>query len=142
MPEYQYQPAPQPVAAPAQQPVYQYQPQPAPAQPVYQQPAPAYQQPAPMSGMCVAGFVTALLGLFPFNWIFSIVGIHACKKHGKRGKGLGIFGLVWSIITTVLFCAIVGFFIFAINDLNSSVDWDKELQDFYEEIEEVVEEND
>ena len=143
MPEYQYQPAPQPVAAPAQQPLYQYQPQPAPAQPVYQQPAPAYQQPAPYSGLCVAGFITALFQLFPLNFILSIAGMVSCKKHGKRGKGLGIAGLIISILSALIFIGISGAGVVALNSFDSSdVDWDKEVQDFYEEIEKVVEEND
>ena len=137
MPEYQYQP----VAAPAQQPVYQYQP--APAQPVNQQPAPAYQQPAPYSGLCVAGFITALFQLFPLNFILSIAGMVSCKKHGKRGKGLGIAGLIISILSALIFIGVIGVGVAAINSFDSSdVDWDKEVQDFYEEIEKVVEEND
>ena len=83
--------------------------------------------------MCVAGFITALLGLFPFNWIFSIVGIHACKKHGKRGEGLGIFGLVWSIITTLIFVGVVGCFAYAVAEYGG---------DYMETFEEIVEEMD
>ena len=140
MPEYQYQPAPQPVAAPAQQPVYQYQP--APAQPVNQQPAPAYQQPAPYSGLCVAGFITALFQLFPLNFILSIAGMVSCKKHGKRGKGWGIAGLIISILSALIFIGVIGAGVAAINSFDSSdVDWDKEVQDFYEEIEKVVEDD-
>lgn len=128
MPEYQYQPAPQPVAAPAQ--------------PVNQQPAPAYQQPAPYSGLCVAGFITALFQLFPLNFILSIAGMVSCKKHGKRGKGLGIAGLIISILSALIFIGVIGVGVAAINSFDSSdVDWDKEVQDFYEEIEKVVEDD-
>lgn len=91
--------------------------------------------------MCVAGFITSLLLLFPFNWIFSIVGIHACKKHGKRGKGLGIFGLIWSIVTTILFCAIVGCGIVALNNFSSDFDAD-EFEDTIQEIMEEYEDYD
>ena len=65
------------------------------AQPYTQQ---VEEQP-PYSGLCVAGFVTALLGLFPIDLILSIVGIVSCNKHGKRGKGLGIAGIIISILT-------------------------------------------
>ena len=147
---YQPAPAPAPAPQPAPQPAYQpapqpaYQPAPAPAQPVYQAAPAAAAAPAakpPVSGMCIAGFITALLLLFPFNWIFSIVGIHACKKHGKRLKGLGIFGLVWSIITTLLFVGIVGCGIVAFNSFSSDFDVD-EFEDTIQEIMEEYEDYD
>ena len=122
--------APTYTAAPEPAPAPQPAPQPAPApQPVYQQaPQSSYAQPAgeaPMSGMCIAGFITSLLGLFPLNLIFSIVGVVGCKKKGLRGKGLGVAGIIISIIEFVLiillFFATIGIGIVAYLDEAKSV---------------------
>ena len=121
------EPAPIPVPPPTPAPAQVYQPAPAPAAAPAPQPRPASPNDAPqykpgVSGMCVAGFITSLLLLFPFNWIFSIVGIHACKKHGKRGKGLGIFGLIWSIITTLIFVGTIGLFCYGVAEYGGDVE--------------------
>ena len=113
---------PQPVQAPVQpvqpQPAYQ-QPiqQPIQPQPVYQQPIqpqPIYQQPAVQpvqsipaaksNGLCTAGFVLSLLGLFLFGitsilgLIFSVIGLIVAGKKKQGGKGKAIAGIIMSVI--------------------------------------------
>ena len=115
-------PVQQPVQAPVQpvqpQPAYQ-QPiqQPIQPQPVYQQPIqpqPIYQQPAVQpvqsipaaksNGLCTAGFVLSLLGLFLFGitsilgLIFSVIGLIVAGKKKQKGKGKAIAGIIMSVI--------------------------------------------
>lgn len=96
-----------------QQPVYQepvYQ-DPAYQQPVYQEPA--YQQPAQQAatrakaksnGLCTAGFVFSLLGVFllgltsVFGLIFSFFGLISAKKKNQRGKGKAVAGIILSLL--------------------------------------------
>lgn len=127
-PVYQQQTVQQPVyqqpAAP-QQPVYQ---QPiSQGQPVYQsptpQPQPVYQQPvqqivqpqqlvqpaksepkAKSNGMCSAGFVLSLLGVFLFGitslfgLLFSIFGLVSAGKKKQDGKGKAVAGIILSVV--------------------------------------------
>lgn len=60
------------------------------------------QYPAPTSGMCIAGFVCALVLPGVLGLIFSIIGIKECDEKGMNGKGLGIAGLVISIVKLAL----------------------------------------
>ena len=114
-PVYQ-QPAPQ-------QPVYQ-QPMPQ-GQPVYQQPAvqpyqqsaqpvvqpyqpqvqPAEREPrAKGNGMCSAGFVLSLLGVFlfgitsVFGLLFSVFGLISAGKKKQDGKGKAVAGIILSVV--------------------------------------------
>ena len=78
-------------------------------------------QDAPLSGLCVAGFIVSLASIF-FNAFFlapSIVGIilsacgrSQCKNKGYRGNGLGVAGLVISIITLILYVLAIIYLIF------------------------------
>ncbi|MBO4265969.1 MAG: hypothetical protein IK128_06930 [Clostridiales bacterium] len=62
----------------------------------------------PFSGFCVAGFVTAIFQLSPFNLLFSIIGVHECNKYGKRGKGLGILGIILSLFDVIVLTLFFG----------------------------------
>lgn len=77
--------------------------------------APYGQQPpaSKTSGMAVAGFVLALVGLLPCFWfwfqipgllglIFSIVGLKATSAQAKKGRGLAIAGTVVSSIAIAI----------------------------------------
>ena len=110
-----------PVSAPVQP-----QPQAQPVQPAYQQPVqPAYQQPvyqAPViqqqvqpvkntvknNGMCTAGFVLSLIGIFTvgltsiFGLIFSVIGLIVSGKKKEGGKGKAIAGIIMSVIMIIL----------------------------------------
>ena len=106
-----------------QQPVYQ-QPTPQP-QPVYQQPAvqpyqqsaqpvvqpyqpqvqPAEREPrAKGNGMCSAGFVLSLLGVFlfgitsVFGLLFSVFGLISAGKKKQDGKGKAVAGIILSVV--------------------------------------------
>lgn len=90
-----------------QQPNYNYQQvQPQNQQPPYYQyppyPQPQYQPLAPTSGMCIAGFVCSLALFGVLGLIFSIIGMKECNEKGLNGKGLGIAGLIISIVKIAL----------------------------------------
>lgn len=89
-----------------QQPNYNYQQVPPQNQPPYYQyssyPQPQYQPPAPTSGMCIAGFVCSLALFGVLGLIFSIIGMKECNEKGLNGKGLGIAGLIISIVKMTL----------------------------------------
>ena len=122
--------APQPGAAQsAQQPVRQAIPQ-SLGQPTYAPaginssaptyaPAGTYQQPAPTStsAMGITGFVLGVIAAFFSFWpivnnasffiaglglIFAIIGVCACVRGTRRGKGLSIAGLVICIVSIVI----------------------------------------
>ena len=109
----QVQPETQPVY---QQPIYQ-QPAPQPAyqqtnQPVYTQPAPVAATPAKRSnGLAVAGLIFGIASLVlcwvPFlGIILSIIGlglsIAGIAKKNASGKGMGIAGLIMSIVAGII----------------------------------------
>ena len=119
-----------------QQPVYQqpeyqqssYQQQPVYQQPTYQQPEyqqPVYQQPVqplkkevkPKSnGLCTAGFVFSLLGVFllgitsVFGLIFSFFGLISANKKKLRGKGKAVAGIILSLL--MIAALLVTYFVF------------------------------
>ena len=89
----------QPVVQPVMQPVAQ------PVQPqlVYQQPVQS--KPAPkVNGLCTAGFVLSLLGLFLFGitsvlgLLFSVIGLIVAGTKKQGGKGKAIAGIIMSVI--------------------------------------------
>ena len=87
---------------------YQYQYQQQQYNPQYQpQYVPQYQTPPPTSGMCIAGFVCSLVLFGILGLVFSIVGINDCNKQGLGGKGLGIAGMIISIIKV---CCLILYF--------------------------------
>ena len=115
---------------PVQQPVYQ--------QPVYQQPVqpvvqpyqqsghqivqpqqpvqPAKREPkAKGNGMCSAGFVLSLLGIFlfgitsVFGLLFSVFGLISAGKKGQDGKGKAVAGIIMSVL---MLAVLLVFFIF------------------------------
>ena len=57
-----------------------------------------------VSGMCIAGFVCSLVLLGILGLIFSLVGINDCNNQGLSGQGLGIAGVIISIVKLSLFC--------------------------------------
>lgn len=57
-----------------------------------------YPYPMPTSSMCIAGFICGLVLTGVLGLIFSIIGIKECNERGYSGKGLGIAGLVISLI--------------------------------------------
>ncbi len=105
----------------------------------------------PFSAFCVAGFVTAIFQLSPFNLIFSIIGVHECKKYGKRGMGLGVFSIIFSlldiIVITVIMLAILGFSAitlpFGISDyVTKSKEAEESIKEHNEQVQVVVDEID
>lgn len=78
---------------------------------IYTNAAPYSNQTPPFSGFVIAGFITAILQLSPFNLVFSIIGVRACKKYGMRGRGLGFFSIILSLldilVATVILLAFV-----------------------------------
>jgi hypothetical protein len=123
-PQPQVQPVEQPNIQPANpQTVQQAQPM---VQPVYQQPVvqpavnPAVQtvqnEPAVKSnGLCTAGFVLSLLGLFLlgitslFGLILSVVGLISANKKKQKGKGKAIAGIIMASVMLIVL-ALVGVF--------------------------------
>lgn len=119
---------PQPVQPVTQQPVYQ---QPIYQQPVYQQPVyqqPVYQKPAAQppvapqpekNGMCTAGFVLSLIGIFTagitslFGLIFSVIGLITSGKKKQAGKGKAIAGIIMSVIMII---AVILLYVFLVSD--------------------------
>lgn len=106
---------PQPVY---QQPV-QLQPQPQPV--VIQQPA-AQAATAPVTakkektnGLCSAGFVLSLLGIFLFGitslfgLIFSVIGLISANKKKQKGKGKAVAGIIMA--TLMIIAGVVVFFL-------------------------------
>ena len=111
------QPQPQPVY---QQPV-QIQPQPQTVviqQPVVQPTAqsatlPANTKKEKTNGLCSAGFVLSLLGLFLFGitslfgLIFSVIGLISANKKKQKGKGKAIAGIIMATLMIIAGIALV-----------------------------------
>ncbi|MFI1098961.1 DUF4190 domain-containing protein [Streptomyces melanogenes] len=109
-------PAPEPPAQPGQghgpgwpppppgpqQPWYPY-PQP------YAQPYPQpFQEPARTSGLAIASLVTGIVCCVPpLGLVLGAVALRRIRKHGQRGKGMAITGVVLSAISTVLAVVLV-----------------------------------
>lgn len=78
---------------------------------IYTNTVPYSNQTPPFSGFVIAGFITAILQLSPINLVFSIIGVQACKKYGMRGRGLGVFSIILSLldilVATVILLAFV-----------------------------------
>ena len=75
--------------------------------------AKANQEKQPFSGFCIAGFIMPFLFFGAIGLPLSIIGVFDCKKNGKRGKGLGIAGIVLSIlniIEVIVTCILLYFF--------------------------------
>ena len=114
---------------PQQQPVYQQTPV---RQPVYQQPIQPVVQPQPAvqsaagetkaqkNGLCSAGFVLSLLGIFLlgitslFGLLFSVFGLISAGKKGQDGKGKAVAGIVMSVIMLAIMLIV---FVFLRNPL-------------------------
>ena len=107
----QPQPVAQPVAQPIVPPVYQqpvYQPT------VYQQAVQPVNPPVKNNGLCTAGFVLSLIGMFTvgltsfFGLIFSVIGLIVSGKKKEGGKGKAIAGIIMSVIMlaflVVIYC--------------------------------------
>ena len=119
-------------------PVKAVQPQPVYQQPVQMQPQPVViqqpvVQPAPQNtvpptgtqkektnGLCSAGFVLSLLGLFLFGitslfgLIFSVIGLISANKKKQKGKGKAIAGIIMA--TLMIIAGIAVFFILRTNN--------------------------
>ncbi|GGP51962.1 DUF4190 domain-containing protein [Streptomyces melanogenes] len=109
-------PAPEPPAQPGQghgpgwpppapgpqQPWYPY-PQP------YAQPYPQpFQEPARTSGLAIASLVTGIVCCVPpLGLVLGAIALGRIRKHGQRGKGMAITGVVLSAISTVLAVVLV-----------------------------------
>lgn len=63
------------------------------------------------SGLCIAGFVLALLGFNLIAFILSLIGVINGKKNGEK-VGLGIAGIVlsclWVVVLIIIIIAVVG----------------------------------
>lgn len=81
-----------------------------------------YQQPRPTSGECVAGMVLGIIALvisfIPFvgligivGLILSIIGMRKARAEGRAGYGMGVAGLVCSIISLVPTVIVIIFFV-------------------------------
>ena len=93
----------------------------APAIQQYQQPYPqyGYQAQSSTNGMAITGMVMGILSLvticcygFPFNLlgiIFSAIGLSQIKKSNPRqkGKGMAIAGLICSILSFLIYAALL-----------------------------------
>ena len=82
------------------------------------------------SGLSIAGFVLALIGLLPCFWfwfqvpgvlavIFCFVGLRATKQGAKRGRGLALSGLVIGIVAVLI---TTGFTLFLYNSNDCPTD--------------------
>ena len=110
----QPQPVAQPVAQPIVPPVYQqpvYQPT------VYQQAVQPVNPPVKNNGLCTAGFVLSLIGMFTvgltsfFGLIFSVIGLIVSGKKKEGGKGKAIAGIIMSVI---MLASLVVFYCFGL----------------------------
>lgn len=58
------------------------------------------------NGMAIASFILGLLGVSVLAIIFGFIGLDRIKKHGEKGRGLAIAGLilsgVWLVLTVVV----------------------------------------
>ena len=73
----------------------------------------ADQEKQPFSGFCIAGFIMPFLFLGAIGLPLSIIGVFDCKKNGKRGKGLGIAGIILNalnIVEVIVTCILLYFF--------------------------------
>lgn len=59
------------------------------------------QEKPPFSGFCIAGFIMPFLFLGAIGLPLSLIGFFECKKNGKRGKGLGIAGIILNALNIV-----------------------------------------
>ena len=66
-------------------------------------PAPAPAAQAPYSGYCIAGLILPFLFLGFIGLPLSILGLSDCKKNGKRGREMGIAGVVLNILNIVTY---------------------------------------
>jgi len=82
------------------------------------------------SGMAIAGFVLALVGILPCFWvwfqvpgllgvIFSLIGLGATKERMRKGHGLAVAGLVIGIVSLVITVAFTAF-IYSTDDCDTS----------------------
>ena len=118
-----YQQPVQPQVQPQIQPVYQQPAQPQ-IQPVYQQPAQPQIQPQVQpagqpatkekaNGLCTAGFVLSLLGVFLFGitslfgLILSIAGLISANKKKQKGKGKAVAGIILALLMVLVAVACV-----------------------------------
>ncbi len=53
---------------------------------------------APLSVYCIVGLILPFFFMGAIGLPLSILGVVDCNKNGKRGKGLGIAGIVLSIL--------------------------------------------
>ena len=75
--------------------------------------AKANQEKQPFSGFCIAGFIMPFLFFGAIGLPLSIIGVFDCKKNGKRGKGLGIAGIILNalnIVEVIVTCILLYFF--------------------------------
>ena len=75
--------------------------------------AEADQEKQPFSGFCIAGFIMPFLFLGAIGLPLSLIGFFECKKNGKRGKGLGIAGIILNalnIVEVIVTCILLYFF--------------------------------
>ena len=75
--------------------------------------AKANQEKQPFGGFCIAGFIMPFLFFGAIGLPLSIIGVFDCKKNGKRGKGLGIAGIILNalnIVEVIVTCILLYFF--------------------------------
>ena len=53
---------------------------------------------APFSVFCIVGLILPFFFMGAIGLPLSILGVVDCNKNGKRGKGLGIAGIIFSIL--------------------------------------------
>jgi hypothetical protein len=108
-PQEPFYPAPQPPPTGYQGPPMGY-----PTPPMgYQGPGYGYPPARPTSGMCVTGMVLGILAVVGFwvpfggiivgllGLIFSIVGMRQARYQGRSGFGMGVTGLVCSLVSLI-----------------------------------------
>ena len=74
----------------------------------------------PFSGFCITGFVLPFLWLGFIGLPLSILGIVDCNKNDKRGKGLGIAGLILNILNILGYIIVAVFLYFFMLGLRPS----------------------
>lgn len=78
------------------------------------------QEKKPFSGFCIAGFILPFLFFGAIGLPLSILGVVDCNKNGKRGKGLGIAGIIFSILNILETIIGVGFLYLLAMGMNPS----------------------